>query len=816
MTVSRLLQIVFAALVVAGATLLGVSQQRVWLSVVALLGAIGSLTLTDITGRFRLTGFTANLAALAAVGFALLELTGLTGAVSGTSAEAALARLTSIANLLLYMQLIVMFQTKTVRVYWQLMTLSFLQAIVASALSSSSLFGVLLFGFLVLALLAMILLQMVGDASGLARDTMFQMPGQQGRWKGAEIPLALIDHTQSGSSGKPKFGGDSSMFPSAAVVHRAVARYVGAMTVAAIVIAGALFLLTPRFVQSSPSWLPSPRGLSNRTGYKDGVTFDSNPTPILQDDAIVMRVELFDHTTGHRYSISGPLALRGGVSEAYREVSRTDDGAKETDGQWTPKHVASDDLPLKAKPGQRVYRQQIVMSPLPKETLFSVYPVVKIDDHDPRILYHPIRRMNFRRSTSEPYLLGTTGFYAGHQHPLLRCPSKLSADRLDDLLELSPGKTFKGTRALAARLIREAEIPAARRVAQANVLAEHLRSSGEFTYSLLLPTRTPGIDPIEDFITKHPTGHCEYFASALALMLRSQNIPSRIVTGYKTAEYNSVGDYFQVRQLHAHAWTEAFLKPDQIPENLKMPGQDYSNGAWLTLDATPAGASAFLEDDEQSLWASLKNVFDHVDLLWQNYVVSYSARRQRQLVYDPVLRAYASVVENVRSGQWTREILDAIWHPIKTDGWGVMSVLRSLATLLYSLLFTAPIWVVLYFAITRLGPVVRRMFGAGFARRDGSSMGAGLSDVEFYRRFERMMSRHGLQRGVGETQREFAMSISGQLAENRDSQPVSRLPAVVADAFYRVRFGEQPLDRDQTEAICQALSDLEQALAGTA
>ena len=44
-------------------------------------------------------------------------------------------------------------------------------------------------------------------------------------------------------------------------------------------------------------------------------------------------------------------------------------------------------------------------------------------------------------------------------------------------------------------------------------------------------------------------------------MLRSQNIPARMVIGFKGGEFNTVGNYYQVRQLHAHAWVEAFLEP---------------------------------------------------------------------------------------------------------------------------------------------------------------------------------------------------------------------------------------------------------------
>ena len=61
----------------------------------------------------------------------------------------------------------------------------------------------------------------------------------------------------------------------------------------------------------------------------------------------------------------------------------------------------------------------------------------------------------------------------------------------------------------------------------------HLRGSSTAWWA---QERDPTIDPIEDFVTKHPQGHCEYFATALTLMLRSLGIPARVVSGFKCDE----------------------------------------------------------------------------------------------------------------------------------------------------------------------------------------------------------------------------------------------------------------------------------------
>jgi len=100
-------------------------------------------------------------------------------------------------------------------------------------------------------------------------------------------------------------------------------------------------------------------------------------------------------------------------------------------------------------------------------------------------------------------------------------------------------------------------------------IAEVLRT--RYTYSLRFQ-RTPGRDPVIDFLDVHPQGHCEFFASALALLGRAAGVPTRVIGGYRVAERNPLGDYFVVREKNAHAWVEAW---------------DPAHG-WVTLDATPA------------------------------------------------------------------------------------------------------------------------------------------------------------------------------------------------------------------------------------
>ena len=90
-----------------------------------------------------------------------------------------------------------------------------------------------------------------------------------------------------------------------------------------------------------------------------------------------------------------------------------------------------------------------------------------------------------------------------------------------------------------------------------------------FTYSLDHRNAGQDMDPVLYFLRQSRTGHCEFFASAAVLLLRSAGIPARYVTGFICEEKNPVGEYYVVRAAHAHAWCEAYL-----PESKR----------WVTVD----------------------------------------------------------------------------------------------------------------------------------------------------------------------------------------------------------------------------------------
>ena len=94
-----------------------------------------------------------------------------------------------------------------------------------------------------------------------------------------------------------------------------------------------------------------------------------------------------------------------------------------------------------------------------------------------------------------------------------------------------------------------------------------------FEYALIAQPMRSG-DPIIHFLTDRTPAHCEYFATAGVLLLRSVGIPARYVTGYVATEWNPHGEYWVARRKDAHAWIEAY---------------DDQASRWVTVECTPPG-----------------------------------------------------------------------------------------------------------------------------------------------------------------------------------------------------------------------------------
>jgi hypothetical protein len=287
-------------------------------------------------------------------------------------------------------------------------------------------------------------------------------------------------------------------------------------------------------------------------------------------------------------------------------------------------------------------------------------------------------------------------------------------------------------------------------------------------------------------------------------MLRSQGIPARMVVGYHAGEFNTVGNYYLVRQRHAHAWVEAYMEPGQYPVKQLAVGDDDSGryGAWLRLDPTPIDYELQLGDEATTLLERVSDMLGYAQLLWTDYVLGLNSQRQREAIYGPI----SAAIEALRSGPTLSIALYALAALC-----GVIVVIGACVVVLR--------WwggaqreSVVDTLVRALG-APGRWLGAWWRPAGGRALQRSFMHVVFYERLEALLKRHGLLRSPSQTQREFAAAAGGRLADVPHLQPVAGVPRRVAEAFYRVRFGGPPLDSREEQAVEQSLRDLEAALA---
>ncbi len=134
-----------------------------------------------------------------------------------------------------------------------------------------------------------------------------------------------------------------------------------------------------------------------------------------------------------------------------------------------------------------------------------------------------------------------------------------------------------------------------------------------FRYELDLAPRGP--NALEDFLTTRHAGHCQTYASAMALALRSIGIPSRFVTGFLGGEIGAFGRYVLVRGANVHAWVEAWCGPEK---------------GWLTFDPTPSVGQPKLE--RVPLTSRLRQVTDGVEFFYDRFVLSFGQSDQAEML----------------------------------------------------------------------------------------------------------------------------------------------------------------------------------------
>ncbi len=811
MTVERLLQIHIATLTALGTLLLGMGQRNPILPVVAIFASITSVIFTDSLRWFWLNRTLANIAALGAVLMSSLDFW----------SNASEQQLLAIANLLVYLQIILLYQPKVERRYWELALLSLLQVVVAAALNLGFEFGFLLVVYMLIAFSALSLFFIYREGlHHCAPDPAEARPASAGaERKPRSLRRRLLGDAAVATPLLPQTTLTASLMGWGFVGQ---VGSLGAMTLFFTVV---LFFSVPR--TSDTAHQGAGEGVA-QVGFTQEVTFNER-TEIRQSNEIVMRVTFRKPGSDQPLVVAGEPLFLGTVLTNYSTTS----------GRWSNIHGADHRELPPAPSGVPLVYQDIVLNMGGDELLFGVAPTFA----PPEMPAHVREKFRFDRFSGQlslrgqdvpaagrsmAYTLVTAGFrdtwqlpvtphYAvSYIHPDLT-PEEQQRRRAWWLRDLEVEKEqltqinrerFPALIATAERILANANLEPGERVVAAQLLQDHFRSPGAYTYTLDFRNvpRTPGVDPIEDFVANHRTGHCEYFASALCLMLRSQGIPARIVVGFKGGEYNSVGGYYWVRQLHSHAWVEAYLEQDQIPAGILAGPLDTEAGGWLRLDPTPAQSGPEEISAGVGLLARMGDAMDYMQLLWDDYVLGLNSERQRKSFYSPLTEKATSAIDRMVPTDAIKDKLTQLATVLGVDGAAKGQWFSWRAGVFGAIL--AAVLVVLW----QLGVWCWHWLAAHWLRSSPDPAARQRHIVEFYERLEQLLARLGIQRSPAQTQREFAASAALRLAAiGPHAQPLARLPGEIVEAYYRVRFGASTLDSQQTEAIEHALSRLAQA-----
>jgi transglutaminase-like putative cysteine protease len=277
----------------------------------------------------------------------------------------------------------------------------------------------------------------------------------------------------------------------------------------------------------------------------------------------------------------------------------------------------------------------------------------------------------------------------------------------------------------------EQGLPAGAHAKVAEALCRHLAQSGEFRYSLELRRQDTDLDPAVDFLLNVKEGHCERYAGALALMLRSVGIPCRVVKGYLGANSEEPGRYI-ILQNQAHSWVQALVPDEQ------------GDWQWLVLDPTPSTEAQARTLEDWLRWVS--EVFD-TRTLWRRLVLEYNP--EEQAVAAQILQQQLTAPRTYIALGFLLGLVPAVW--VTRRAWHWLRV--------------------------------------GLAQRMILSRRVSADAVLYDRLLQLLVRRLGMRPSAGQTPREFAVQAAEALGRHGVGAELSDLPRQVVACYYAGHYG---------------------------
>jgi transglutaminase-like putative cysteine protease len=644
--------------------------------------------------------------------------------VSASSNPALYAALLGAIHFLLFVMLIRLYSATTDRDALFLTMLSFAAILASAVLTIDTTFLGLFFLFLLFGVATFVGLEMRRGSKGAIAPEVDAQPQQERR----------LDH---------------------ALVLAALSVALGAM-----IIGGALFFFFPRF---SAGYLGrtslQPTLMS---GFSDDVEL-GQIGEIKKNSTVVMRVR-----TGK--PVGYPTLRWRGIALSSFDGKRW--SSPEHDSVTIPAGMNGwinlTERPAEpADPTATILRYTILLQPVATDTMFAPANAISIrgnlSGEGSSTELGARRSYIIRDSTGSlfnPFHNFSTLRYEGfsllpaRNVPRLRAASTEYSEEIRNIYLQLP-KLDPRIPELAKQITTRAQTPFDKTIALENYLRSH------YAYSLNL-TGKPGDDPLAHFLFETRSGHCEYFASAMAIMLRTLDIPTREVNGFLPGEYNDLGEDYIVRASDAHSWVEVYF-----------PGT-----GWMTFDPTPPGA-----EDAGGFFSRLGQYMDWFELSWNEWVINYDFIHQI-LLAQTMQRTTRSWTEIARSWFTHQQAKGRRWMWSRND-W-----LRLLI----------PCVIVLFLMALRFDLIVafvRRLWLSWQLRSPELARSNPQLASRLYGELLYLLARRGFARLPTQTPFEFAAAVS---------QP--RLaPAVYefTQCYTQARFGGAPCDTIRLQALLEQI-----------
>lgn len=286
----------------------------------------------------------------------------------------------------------------------------------------------------------------------------------------------------------------------------------------------------------------------------------------------------------------------------------------------------------------------------------------------------------------------------------------------------------------------------------ARLMEERLRT--EYRYDLDSPSGGAP-QPLLHFLFESKSGHCEFYSTAMAMLLRTLGVPTRNVTGFIGGTYNRFGDFYAVRQGDAHSWVEVYL----------------SDRGWTRFDPTPPSSSA-PRSEVTGMVAFLRDIIEAAAQRWSRHVIGYDLDQQIELFH--------SVKERYRD-------------------WGGQALIRQAKP------FGPPLMVLVAFGAAYLLWRRMRLRGSGHSssRRRGEPVAATRA-VALYRLLEDTLRAMG----VGRQPSTPPLAHARALAQLK--HPAAREVLSLTECYLEARFGRRELSLDEEREFEQRVKGLRQ------